>query len=101
MHGAGAEAADGLPVQLGGVPLVRAEIVAGKPFIALDHQRVPGCFGQNRSRRDGMAAAVPLDHGFLRQIEQPDIPSIDQQGNIPIQRVVGDNIDLCETLNLD
>jgi hypothetical protein len=28
-----------------------------------------------------------------------DIPSINQQGTVPIQRVVGDNIALCETLN--
>jgi hypothetical protein len=27
-----------------------------------------------------------------------DIPSIDQQGSVPIQRVAGDNIDLCEAL---
>jgi hypothetical protein len=30
-----------------------------------------------------------------------DIPSIDQQGVVPIQRVVGDNISLCEALNSD
>jgi M6 family metalloprotease-like protein len=28
-----------------------------------------------------------------------DIPSIDQQGSIPVQRVVGDNIALCESLS--
>jgi M6 family metalloprotease-like protein len=28
-----------------------------------------------------------------------DIPSIDQRGTVPIKRVVGDNIALCETLN--
>ena len=27
-----------------------------------------------------------------------DIPSIDQQGIVPIQRVIGDNVSLCETL---
>ena len=27
-----------------------------------------------------------------------DIPSIDQQGSVPIERVAGDNIDLCEAL---
>jgi hypothetical protein len=30
-----------------------------------------------------------------------DIPSIDQQGIVPIQRVVGDNIALCEALTTD
>ena len=28
-----------------------------------------------------------------------DIPSINQQGTVPIKRVVGDNIALCEALN--
>jgi hypothetical protein len=34
-------------------------------------------------------------------IVEYDIPSIDQQGIVPIQRVVGDNIALCEALNSD